>query len=323
MTGSKKSSANPNSAANNYYKILGVRKNATPATIKKKYIEKVKAFPPESYPEEFQAIRKAYEVLRDPEKRSQYDLAITGVKSIDDFMEGITMSLEQRKWQEAKTIIYSARQQYPQEKHFTGMLGMACAGLGEIQEMQQCFDEVFNHLEDPQEKLALLDSYIAVMCLGGYYDDALHLIMNTEDKFAKDHFGWLELLVRAFLSCGRQDELIKLADARMPAKEATGIAAIKDLTDAISIIICMEQWNRLGKYTAHMRKLLKTVSKAGERSKVKKLFRERYKYYEGDRQFRGAAEFMDLICRLDPKDTKARQQLANIKTIALFSNISM
>ena len=308
-------------AADNYYKILGVRKNAAPATIKKKYIEKVKAFPPENYPEEFQAIRKAYEVLRDSEKRSQYDSSISGVKTMDDFAAEITVFLEQRKWQEAKTISLSACRQYPEEKRFIGMLGMACAGLGEITDIQQYVDEAFDYLEDTEEKLAMLGSYIMIMCLEGYYDDALHMVVSNEKKFAGQHFAWQELLITTFIACDRQDELIKLADSKMPAKESSGIAAIKDLTDAINIILFLEQWNRLGKYTVRMRKLLKDVTKAGERSKAKKLFRERYKHYNGNRQFRAAEEFLDLISRLDPNDTKARQQLANIKAIHKFDRI--
>jgi hypothetical protein len=146
------------------------------------------------------------------------------------------------------------------------------------------------------------------------------MAMSNEKKFASEHFAWQELLINTFIACDQQDELIKLADAKMPDKEASGIAAINDLTDAINIILCLEQWNLLGKYTARMRKLLKDVTKAGERSKIKKLFRERYKYYESNQEFRAAAEFMDLICRLDPNDNKARQQLAKTKTMQKFSS---
>lgn len=53
----------------NYYKILNTRANASQLTIKKKYIEMVKQYPPETHPEEFQKIRQAYETLRDPVKR--------------------------------------------------------------------------------------------------------------------------------------------------------------------------------------------------------------------------------------------------------------
>ena len=58
----------------NFYKILGVRANATQSAIKQKYIVSVKSLPPETHPEEFQQVRRAYETLRDPLKRRQYDL---------------------------------------------------------------------------------------------------------------------------------------------------------------------------------------------------------------------------------------------------------
>jgi hypothetical protein len=159
---------------------------------------------------------------------------------MEDYIKEITVVLEQRKWQEAKTMIQSARRQYPEEKHFTGVLGMACAGLGEIKEMQQCFDDVFDYLEDTEEKLAVLGSYITVMCLEGYYDDALHMAVSNEKKFAGQHFAWQELLINTFIACDQENELIKLAEPGWPAKEASGDSTIRDLTDAINIILC---WN--------------------------------------------------------------------------------
>lgn len=71
----------------NYYKSLGLRANATQEAIKQKYIEMLRLFPPESYPEEFQRIRRAYETLRDPVKRSEYDLMRKYGGRIEKIME--------------------------------------------------------------------------------------------------------------------------------------------------------------------------------------------------------------------------------------------
>jgi len=46
----------------------------TQALIKQRYIAAVKAFPPETHPEEFQKIRRAYEALREPLKRRENNL---------------------------------------------------------------------------------------------------------------------------------------------------------------------------------------------------------------------------------------------------------
>ncbi len=62
-----------------YYRILGVNKNATPEEIKKAYRKLAQKYHPDrnqgnkEYEEKFKEINEAYEVLSDSDKRSKYD----------------------------------------------------------------------------------------------------------------------------------------------------------------------------------------------------------------------------------------------------------
>jgi tetratricopeptide (TPR) repeat protein len=55
------------------YDILSIPEESTSKDIKKAYIKKIREYPIEKYPEEFKKIRKAYEVLNDPDSRKAYD----------------------------------------------------------------------------------------------------------------------------------------------------------------------------------------------------------------------------------------------------------
>ena len=50
--------------------LLGISTEAKETDLRKAYLKKVKEFPPDRFPEEFERIRDAYEILRDPFKRT-------------------------------------------------------------------------------------------------------------------------------------------------------------------------------------------------------------------------------------------------------------
>lgn len=70
----------------NYYEVLGIPNNATPAEIKKAYREKAKEHHPDvgGEDESFKELNNAYSVLSDPKKRSAYDNPQPDYPSLDD-----------------------------------------------------------------------------------------------------------------------------------------------------------------------------------------------------------------------------------------------
>lgn len=56
------------------YRILGIAEGAEDETIRSAYLAKLKQFPPERSPDEFEQVRDAYELLRDRRRRAQYML---------------------------------------------------------------------------------------------------------------------------------------------------------------------------------------------------------------------------------------------------------
>lgn len=58
----------------NPYLILNVPANADDATIRRAYLEAVRAWPPEHHAEQFQAVNVAYEKIKDAAARTHYEL---------------------------------------------------------------------------------------------------------------------------------------------------------------------------------------------------------------------------------------------------------
>jgi len=74
--------------AEDYYKILGVERGASPKEIEKAYRKLARKYHPDLNPddktakERFQKVQRAYDVLNDPEKRKMYDQFGSGFESM-------------------------------------------------------------------------------------------------------------------------------------------------------------------------------------------------------------------------------------------------
>ncbi len=56
------------------HKILGVSRDSGEEEIRLAYLKKIKAYPPDRAPDEFERIRDAYEILSDPRHRARAQL---------------------------------------------------------------------------------------------------------------------------------------------------------------------------------------------------------------------------------------------------------
>jgi curved DNA-binding protein CbpA len=83
---------------NDPYAILELPADADDEAIRRRYLELVRQFSPEKYPEKFAAVRAAYESLRDLDTRLRYRLFQAGQReSVDAIIEELTCRSTRRR----------------------------------------------------------------------------------------------------------------------------------------------------------------------------------------------------------------------------------
>ncbi len=71
----------------NPFHLLDIPEDADDAAIKKAYLKKVREYPPEHDPEQFQAIRTAFEAIKSHRNRLRYHLFQQDSVNIDDLVQ--------------------------------------------------------------------------------------------------------------------------------------------------------------------------------------------------------------------------------------------
>jgi len=80
------------------YQTLGLKDDADDETIRQRYLELVKRFPPEQQPERFAAIRAAYEAVRDRDTRLRHRLFESGKQeTMESIIEDLACRTTRRR----------------------------------------------------------------------------------------------------------------------------------------------------------------------------------------------------------------------------------
>jgi len=75
------------------FEMLGVAEDASDTEIKQAYLQKIRDYPPERAPQQFQRIREAYELIQTLHKRLEYRLFYVHEPTAADIIEHL---LQQR-----------------------------------------------------------------------------------------------------------------------------------------------------------------------------------------------------------------------------------
>jgi curved DNA-binding protein CbpA len=80
------------------YEVMGVSPGADDATLRRRYLELVREYPPEKCPRKFAAVRQAYDELRDPVERLHRQLfQVHCGESLDDIIADVRAGVQRTR----------------------------------------------------------------------------------------------------------------------------------------------------------------------------------------------------------------------------------
>lgn len=292
----------------NYYKILGTRANAKPETIKRKYIEQVKAFPPETHPEEFQRIRRAYETLRDPAKRNEYDLMRKYGDKLDHLLEEAYEMFEQDEWESAEALYRQVLKIAPDNAQ--AHLGLAHLFLlqDEIEKFSQQYQAVVDLASSDADKVMLLASKAMLLLEAEEAEKALSVLDDTRGLYP-DYVDRLRYAyIHVYRDSGREKEAWDLMQQLIPKPEEAQPEDISLYIDWINLMFDLEDWSLWSKIQPRVRLFLKSIQDEDDKFMVvTALMHEHSLHYRGA-LFREAQIFVDLAYFVDSKDLMIREK---------------
>jgi tetratricopeptide (TPR) repeat protein len=299
----------------NYYKVLGLRSNTRPEKIKQSYIQLVKQNPPEQYPEAFERIRIAYETLRDPIKRQQYDLMRKFGGSIENLMDEFHKYMEQENWDQAEKILSDLLIISPD------MVG-ARMGLAQIQLMKDDLDQFEYQIKLLLEGTKAEEEQVSVLVLKAkmlndtdYSEEALHVLDLIRDKYPDYADEYRYVNIQVYLALDRAEEALELFELEIPTLEVQEPDHIFLFTAWINTMMEVEKWGLSDKIQKRMRKFLKSIKDEDDKLMViSELISEYEAFFEGG-YFRAAVFYIDLLFFLDPRHPFVLEKRANVQEL--------
>ena len=297
----------------NLYKILGTRSNIGQERIKEKYIKKVREFPPETHPEEFQEIRRAYEILKDPKKRKQYDMMRKYGNKIEKAMEEAMALVANGNYEKAKRLLEDIQEIDPDD--VTVKFAQAEVSL-ELEEFEQFYSLIDEILEvcDIEEKEFVIFIEFNMLSLKGYSDKALDALEHGKEYIVNME-EYHRLRIMAFIeSENSQQAWGEFKDALSSTEDQT-IDDLDILIAWLNTAIELEKWGEISKIQTHIRKLSKTIIEE-ELSILKSRLIEEVESYTYAACYREADIFMQILNQIDQKDIYIKEHRKQIQGVA-------
>lgn len=312
-----------NGEKESYYRILGTTAKIGQNRIKEKYMKALREHPPEKDPERFEQIREAYEVLKDPEKRQQYDLMRKYGGKIETMLNRAMKALNNDHVRKSQVILEEVLKIDPDN------IGARLA-LFSIAGKEGWLDKAYDYVvefkndqaffeESGVEMTMIYQMYTNMMLDLEEGERAVAFLEKVMDEIDVIPYSLVQSMGIACLMSGDVDRAVNAVKQAIPDLDDDQL----DHMDAvmwqcllISILGEVHWWSELTKASAALTKRLKQIDDPEEKEAVFFQLMNEVEIAEESERYRLADIFMDSAKRIALPDQDIKEKQKHLKRIA-------
>lgn len=306
-------------ATENYYKVLGTTANAGQSKIKEQYIKKVKEFPPETHPGEFQTIREAYDTLKDPKKRKKYDIMRKYGSRIEKLLEDASFQVIIGQLNKAQKLLDQVIKIDPSIHLCYFLKAEIFISQENIKEFHKVFEEALLHTENDLDlKEDIIEAKIELLLKHDYPDLAKEELEKYKDSIISRKL-YLKLSTFMYIDIHDFDNAYNFILEQIPTIEQTTIDDLDLFIMWLNLCFMLDKRNELSKVESRFKKLLRNLTVEDTDYAFSELIYGYDMNYEICR-FGLAELFLRLAAYINPKDPYVLESKAEIKELAVLES---
>lgn len=290
-----------NNQLEDYYKILGTTAKAGPEKIKERYFEKLREFPPETHPEEFQQIRKAYETLKNPDERRKYDILRKFGPKIEKEMNNAMIQVMTGNDKAAHKTLSKIIEMDPDNVQGYLIKAELYLEQNNLADFEIYFQKAIDKLKT-EEGADLAFLKIALLAEHGYMEAAQKEIVCSKERYPASATQFDQISIRVYRGLRDYENLWQITSKLVPPIKESQPDHIYLMIDWLIAGLELEKKKEISHIISRMKKLLRLIEDQEERDYLTSVFVDEYCGYHDVGRFEDAMAFIELALFIDKND---------------------
>ncbi len=284
-----------------YYRILGTTAKAGPEKIKERYFEKLREFPPETHPEEFQQIRKAYETLKNPDERRKYDILRKFGPKIEKEMNNVMIQVMTGNDKAAHKTLSKIIEMDPDNAQGYIIKAELYLEQNNLADFEIYFQKAIEKVKTEEcADLAFLK--IVLLAEHGYMEVAQKEIVYSKEQYPALTMQFDQVAIRVYKGLQDYENLWQVTSKLVPPIKESEPDHIYLMIDWLIAGLELEKKKEISHIISRMKKLLRLIEDQEERDYLTSVFVDEYCGYHDVGRFEDAMAFIELALFIDKND---------------------